>query len=834
MEVGCSVVLPNTPELGIGKVVKQSRQYITVYFSDVDENREFLASKNALVRSEQISKPSGKVGKRLLSEDVHGSKTNLGERVERDQENAVFVSEAAMEAAQQFKSYSEAPTILGSSESAKERELEARRRHTDLMAIRNVPFHVMAEIKAETLQNEKKETFSQLLYAHEDTRTNNPLVRHGKRINVMSWTHPAIQIAMTGDLRETVDIKAHGYTLRSVTPVARAKFSEVLPALTGLYEPGGMVGTRKAETQVTGLKAVKLQMTRNQVEAFLSKMNGMMLVTGAPGSGKTTVAMQRIRFLYDQQDERLSTGQNVRYADNLTKIFLANENLVAYSKDLLEKGLQIPSSIVEPVDGFISGYLNDVWSYKHGAAPRRKKLFYLEERARMAFYGLCSDRVLRELWQSYEGQIATRLAEAEGARWLDTPEAAQTSAIAERLAQSLRAQGTRTPGKDPLGSRYSMDALYREVRKEYEEARVAMQGIGVLSTFDSEFHKWLFWVYDPLDCLFAYFGEQVYDGKVRIKKGMAAKIDEERVVEGIREDWENRSFGREEIPWLAFLLRFALPSETDQRARFREMPNPLAVTGLLDGMRWTHVMVDEAQDLCVAQAALLGSLVHPDGAFTVSADFHQIVSPVWGMETPEAFKVGISLRDKGVYQSFPFAKNMRQSRQVGLFLQSFYQSVFGEIAPFEVNDQVEGSKPLLILSKFSDFAVRIHQRLNVLRRSSSIRSIALLQVNEDETAMEQIRASLESRGVVLAPLWAASDPSGRLITTSVERIKGLEYDACFVIGLDDDENRNLNFAKNRAYVALSRPALQLVMFCEELPRALQKVNPGLMDIIRNQ
>ena len=234
-------------------------------------------------------------------------------------------------------------------------------------------------------------------------------------------------------------------------------------------------------------------------------------------------------------------------------------------------------------------------------------------------------------------------------------------------------------------------------------------------------------------------------------------------------------------------------------------------------------MVDEAQDLCVAEAALLGSFVDPNGAFTVSADFHQVVSPVWGMENSEAFILGKSL--KGEEQLFPFARNMRQSKQIGLFLREFYHNTFGELAPFEANDTIDikGGNPLLMLGNSSEFPAKIKQRLAVMNRNPDINSIALLQINEDEKALQQLRTALENQGAKLAPIWASADKNNRLITTSVERIKGLEYDACFVIGMDDVDTSALNYSKNRAYVALSRPALQLTIHCEEMPKYLQKI-----------
>jgi len=878
MKQGCYVTNPKTPNLGTGKVTRNDGKYITVYFGSVDEDREYSVVSNPLVIATappDNATPSHTKSERPASGGV-GAKSSLESRTSRDTGNARNAQIYAKTALQHVAFIHESPEITrGSMEDIRQREAEAKKRHDSLRAISANPFHVMVEVATETgTHSGSTERKQQLFYGNEHTRANLILGSDSSSVNILAWTHPGVQLALSRELDEEIDIRAKGLKLKAITPLARAKFFQVLPAVAGLYEPGGPVGEKEQAKGTTGLKAVKLEMTKGQVDAFLSKMDGMMLVSGAPGSGKTTVAMQRIRFLFDQQDLRENTSGNaggVRYSTELTKIFLANENLIAYSKDMLEKDLQIPSSVVESVDVFIGRYVNDLWAFKHNATLRRKKLFPLEERARQAFFGLCSVSELQNCWQVFETQIAERLGQAEKASWVELtlnkanslppqqelplnqvdslppqqewspsedepwvelPQGGEVREAALKLASALKAYSSSRVGRTPLGSNLAMDKVHASVNRGYNFLRGLIQGEGGLDKFDAEFQKWLFWVYDPLDAIKTYFSEEMYAGGVRIKKGTATRVDENAILEDIRKDWADRSYGKEELPWLAFLLRFTLPVENDHFARFREMPNPLTIAGGTGDQRWTHVMIDEAQDLCVPQAALLGSFVHPDGAFTISADFKQIVSPVWGMESPEAFKVGISLRDKGVYQTFPFAKNMRQSQQIGLFLQAFYQSIFGEIASFEVNDAVTGPKPLLYLCNSSEFAARIVQRINVLRRRKpAIGSIALLQVNEDETAMLQIRGNLEALGVELAPIWAAADSEGRLITTSVERIKGLEFDACFVIGMDEVENRNLNYTKNRAYVALSRPATHLAMFCNEIPRSLQKIEPGLMEVI---
>ncbi|MBV5330370.1 MAG: hypothetical protein JZU65_22520, partial [Chlorobium sp.] len=222
-------------------------------------------------------------------------------------------------------------------------------------------------------------------------------------------------------------------------------------------------------------------------------------------------------------------------------------------------------------------------------------------------------------WQTYETQIATRLALAKEASWLDQISKSTIKSVADKLVLALQGRSLLKPSANPSNSPFNLDAVYRAARDAYESIRVLYRDEGVLEKFDSEFQKWLFWVYDPLDCLISYFSDEMYEGGVRIKKGIASKMREDEILDSIQKDWDNRNYCMEEVAWLAFLLRFSLPSETDQKARFREMPNPLAVAINADGERWTHVMVDEAQDLSVPQAALLGSFVHPDGAFTVSA-----------------------------------------------------------------------------------------------------------------------------------------------------------------------------------------------------------------------
>jgi hypothetical protein len=696
----------------------------------------------------------------------------------------------------------------------------AKRRST-LQAIVSVPFHGMAEAVIKSDKSRKV-----LWYANEHTFSNEVL----GDIRIVTWTHPGFQLALVGELDEEIEAKRNGYAFTAIRPVARARFRQVLPNIAGVYDPGGSIRPDGKPPRVAaGLKAVKLDLTTEQVFAFVARMDGYLMVSGAPGTGKTTVALQRIRFLFDQQNETEFSSARVPYEPELTSVFLANKNLIAYSRQLLKDELGIPQRVVHYVPEFIHFYLDRTWQSKNNARPSAKKISAEEARAREAFFNLCSVRDLRGLWQTYEQQLRTRLAETGQPDWLQVPAraGARASAEASALLEVLKSRDVRG-GHGPTESHFRMGSLFHRSRLPYERCRQLLNE-AERATFDTKFRNWLFWVYDPLDAVKTYFLDHRYEGRTRIQGGTGDVVPADEVIAKIQQDWDVRQYRIEEASWLAWLLRFALPEEQVPEDKFREVPPALPDVHHGTEHRLTHVVIDEAQDLSVQEASLLASLVHPKGSLTVSADFHQVVSPVHGMTDAEALKFGMPIRDQKAYKQYPFTKNMRQSREVGLFLVDFYRNVFHEFPKFDPSDRTEKIKPVLYVGRPTLFPGLIKQMMSVLSRSSSISTIALLQINEDAVALQLLRAQLQQIGVRVAATDSTEGGPGQLITTSVERAKGLEFDVCLVLGLDDVERSSLNFSKNRAYVAISRPTQRLFMLCQQFPPLLQGIEKDLYD-----
>lgn len=990
----------------------------------------------------------------------------LAIRIARDGENAVRASKLAKEKlSQSDKTWSYDPENDGDIEMSARIHNNRRKLNKSLKAIADSSFHAMVEVQTTTETSSDDETIH-LWYANNNTNTYEDM----EGIKVLSWTHPGFQVAISSDIGERIDFKSEGLVLRSVTPFARAKFDQVRPEISGVYEPGGRVYKSKPISAqnsehankiiqqskiepTTGLKTVKQGMSREQVQAFIARMSGVMVIIGAPGSGKTTVAFQRIQFLLDQQELRIERNA-IPFKPELTKVFLANQNLEFHANVLLEKELQIPFSfdIINGVDSFVADYLENSWKVRNRATRIRDGSTNSQNYARKAIVGIAEASDLTGLWLAYENQIKDRLSKVNETLW-----SRRFGGAVEPLVSSLKkvAEDTKE-SNDPNNSRFSMERLHLKVNRQYDRARqkirlksrselepfetkfkqsyerargqvrltvqkdleafdkkfkrsyeralhqiksttkkevrafdkqfvnlyerateqilidsqrtldaieknfnktyllarqqiqdtprkeeivvfdkpfaelykkvkvylieelesyggehherdfrarrkllptsptkshsfsdsfielfettrdeilsssllelsavddkfkqtyqnarkqvtepsseafasfdkpftdlyayVRMQIRRELETFDIEFRKWLYYVYDPISAMYVYFNsrkDEIYD---RLNRSLGDTANVKQAIEMAIQEWKSHKFRLEDSSWIAWLLRFSLPRSIESDKKFRNIPSAIS-PAFSEGEQWSHVVIDEAQDLSVAEASLLGSLVHPKGALTISLDFKQMVSPFKGMRDTEAFKVGRSIRDQYEDKRYPFGKNFRQSKEIGLFLQEYYRIAFKEEPNFEVNPDLRDAKPSLIIAERQDYARLIAKLLRELKSSDTDKSVALIQIEEDTKQMNELRASLEKNEVPLAKVNQDYSKVG-LVTSTVEKIKGLEFDACILLGLEHLTRHSAAISFNRAYVGLSRPARRLLMICEKFPPLLSDIDQSFYD-----
>ena len=143
--------------------------------------------------------------------------------------------------------------------------------------------------------------------------------------------------------------------------------------------------------------------------------------------------------------------------------------------------------------------------------------------------------------------------------------AARLSTLAGALSRAGAAAG-----KAPLASKLTMKVVYPKYLG-YDAARQAMAPT-IRDTFDERFQQWLFWVYDPLSAVAAYFGVRQTEAAQRMRRAPARASTSPRSSAMPSLNGANGVTARGIARGSRGCSDSALPEATDAQARFREVP----------------------------------------------------------------------------------------------------------------------------------------------------------------------------------------------------------------------------------------------------------------------
>ena len=240
---------------------------------------------------------------------------------------------------------------------------------------------------------------------------------------------------------------------------------------------------------------------------------------------------------------------------------------------------------------------------------------------------------------------------------------------------------------------------------------------------------------------------------------------------------------------------------------------------------FTHIIVDEAQDLSKAQILVISQLVSEETKnISIIADAAQRIYKsgfTWS-------EVGLNVRGRTI----EFKKNYRNTIQIVKAATSLIEKEVDKSEFTTVEAARKGEiKPIIgIFNNWDDQIKFLVDHLKLLQTNNKISSTVILHRNHN--GVRQIKTVIESAGFKTQELHNAIDidfEDDIIKVCTLSSIKGLEFDNVFMVDLNDDiipypsgfnnedDEMHLSTERKLVYVSMTRTRERLFMLSSGIP-----------------
>ncbi|TQO38687.1 UvrD-like helicase family protein [Arenibacter algicola] len=258
---------------------------------------------------------------------------------------------------------------------------------------------------------------------------------------------------------------------------------------------------------------------------------------------------------------------------------------------------------------------------------------------------------------------------------------------------------------------------------------------------------------------------------------------------------------------------------------------------------FTHIIIDEAQDLNKAQILAIAKLVDPEtNSLSIIADAAQRI-----------FKSGFTWSEVGIEvrggRTISFKKNYRNTLQIASAAKSLLEKESDNEDFTDIEFSVrEGEKPkVAYYSNFNEQLKHLNDQLTILKNSNNLESTVVL--HRSTVGVNQIQGFLINNGYSTeivrsnTPINYMSD-SIKICTMS--SVKGLEFDNVFIVNLNDDvvpyppgfnesnDEFHISTERRLLYTSMTRAKNKLFLFSsnkDNPSRYLKEIDLNLLDDI---
>ena len=565
------------------------------------------------------------------------------------------------------------------------------------------------------------------------------------------------------------------------------------------------------------------------------------LIEGPPGSGKTSVGIMRVPCLIDRQWEALGLDSQTHkpfHSPATMRVLVLNEEMVDYLGDLV-RSLRIEGVAVGTLHDLLVRLCDDagvlkgragrepqvvaklksrpgaVAAYWKGFQAAATSVFTArgdEFRARCERFGDLG----KSLWKGLQGWIALIQSAAVSSGAL--PDAVNLSARAAdwyaRALQSVPDAESVRSGRATQRERDEVERINAERTRRLADISGLREVLRELATtlFDRDvLVRAMFETGEYRQLLEEFAKETSAAHAAEADKDWRAQFAEEKPV--------RTEYDAVLAAWLASHVAL-VPAGG-------KVP---VLGGQIE--RFTHIMVDEAQDLSPAHARILQRLVVKGGTLTFVGDLRQRLGAAGGLNSWD--ELGIADLRRAA-----FTVNHRQSYELGQFVGALQAGLFGEAPVWMPSEERRGEVPRVRVEKGPQrFASVVAQEVRLWRREIPYSTIGVLYdcrwpTEHVKRFRERLEDDLASDSALSIIHIGRGSRAGHLRKTncvfiaSVAATKGLEFDA--VVFIDpvrdwvDAEGKPSLRQKHGLYVATSRGKQGLSLVLRGIPSVVREI-----------
>lgn len=259
---------------------------------------------------------------------------------------------------------------------------------------------------------------------------------------------------------------------------------------------------------------------------------------------------------------------------------------------------------------------------------------------------------------------------------------------------------------------------------------------------------------------------------------------------------------------------------------------------------FTHIIVDEAQDLSKAQILVISQLVSDKTkSISIIADAAQRIYKsgfTWG-------EVGLNVRGG---RTVAFKKNYRNTKQIAFAAKSLLDKETDNEEFTEIEPVREGiSKPMVgYFPNWNEQCAYLLRELNKLKASNNINSTVIL--HRSHTGLRSIESFLKNNNYATQFLVNSNDidfESDSIKICTLSSVKGLEFENVFIIDLNDDiipyppgfidtdDEFHISTERRLLYTSMTRARERLFLLSSGDPsRYLSEIDENLLEKIGNK